>query len=282
MSATLAERLAPSPLALLRSSLFAAAEHRGEPMRNAVLVTSKHFSANYTGPRLSQQHAVIWQALILEHRSRCGHDSASPLCIRQTDLLRAIGRTDTSTPARKWLWEKLRDLQQAIVELTSPKHRYSGQLVGEVLKDEQTGAFEIHLPSKLAVLLSDELAFIDLDRKLGFGRNQLACWLHDFISTQHNTKHFPFAVKELHALSGSPLALRQFRPRLRKALTLLQAGTDPLLLSARINAADQLIFTKAATKVLMKHEVADPIIETRYRKLDRVEEALERRGRVAL
>ena len=282
MSATLAERLAPSPLVLLRSSLFAAAEHRGEPMRNTVLVTSKHFSATYTGPRLSQQHAVIWQALILEHRARCGHDSASPLCIPQTNLLRAIGRTDTSTPARKWLWEKLRDLQQAIVELTSPKHRYSGQLVGEVLKDEQTGAFEIHLPSKLAVLLSDDLAFIDLDRKLGFGRNQLACWLHDFISTQHNAKHFPFAVKELHALSGSPLALRQFRPRLRKALALLQAGSDPLLLSARINAADQLVFSKSQTKVLMKHEVAAPIVEAKYRHLDRVEEALELRGRVAL
>jgi hypothetical protein len=282
MSATSAERLAPSPLVLLRSSLFAAAEHRGEPLRNAVLVTSKHFSASYTGPRLTQQHAVIWQALIFEHRFRCGQNSPFPLRIRQTELLRAIGRNDTSTAARKWLWEKLRDLQQALVELTSPKHRYSGQLVGEVLKDEQTGAFEIHLPSKLAVLLSDELAFIDLDRKLGFGRNQLACWLHDFISTQHNTKHFPFAVKELHALCGSPLALRQFRPRLRKALALLQGGTDPLLLSARINAADQVVFSKSQTKVLMKHEVATPIIEARYQYLDRADEARARRSRVAL
>jgi hypothetical protein len=252
-------------------------------MRRVTLVASKHFSAIYTGPRLTQQHAVLWQALILEHRARGGFDSEQPLRIRQADLIRAIGASDTSTKTRKWIWDKLQDLQQAIVETNSPKHpRYSGQLVGEVRKDEQTGAFEIHLPAQLSVLLSDELAFIDLNRKVGFKRNQLACWLHDFISTQHNTLYFPFAVDELRKLSGSPLALRQFRPRLRVALALLQTGPDPLVLSARINDADQLVFTKSHTKVLMKREVADPIIEARYRKLDRVEEALERRGRVAL
>ena len=267
---------------MLRSSIFSASERSKEHLRKVELVTFKNFSAIYTGPRLSQQHAVLWQALVFEHRARGGFDSERPLRIRQTDLIRAIGCTDTSTKTRKWVWDKLQDLQQAIVELATPKHRYSGQLLGEVTKDEQTGALEIHLPAKLSVLLSDELAFIDLNRKLGFGRNQLACWMHDFLSSQHNGKCFPFTVKDLHAMSGSPLKLRQFRPRFQKALTMLQAGTDPLLLSARINAADQLVFTKAQTKVLMKHEVAAPIVEARYRHLDRVEEALERRGRVAL
>lgn len=278
------ERLAPSPLGLLRSSLFAAAERSTEHLRSIELVAWKNIAVTYTGPRLSQQHAIVWQAIVLEHRNRCGADSDVPLRIRQTDLLRAVGRTDTSTPARKWLLMKLRELQQAIIEVRTAKHHYSGQLIGEVLKCELTGGFEIHLPSRLSVLLSDELAFIDLDRKLSFGRNQLACWLHDFLSTQINNgqRCFPFAVRELHRLCGTPLALPQFRVRLRQALEVLQAGPSPLLVDAHINSSDQLVYVKTNTLVLLKRAPADSKLAAGYRYEDARALAEARRSMVAL
>lgn len=282
MPETPSERLAPTPLGLLRSSLFAAAERSNDHLRGVELVTSKHVTATYSGPRLSQQHAILWQAIVLEHRSRCGEDSDEPLRIRQTELLRAIGRQDTSTPARKWLLGKLGELQQAMVTLKTVKHHYSGQLIGEVLKDETTGSFEIHLPSRLAVLLSDELAYIDLDRKLTFGRNQLACWLHDFISTQSNNRYFPLSVRELHKMCGTPLALPQFRLRLKQALGLLQAGTNSLLLDAHINKMDQLVFIKANTYVLIKHAPANDVLAARYKHEVAADVARENRGHVAL
>lgn len=282
MLETPSERLAPTPLGLLRSSLFAAAERSCDHLRAVELVTSKNVTATYSGPRLSQQHAILWQAIVLEHRSRCGQASQEPLRIRQTELLRAIGRQDTSTPARKWLLEKLGELQQAMVTLKTVKHHYSGQLIGEVLKDETTGAFEIHLPSRLAVLLSDELAYIDLDRKLSFGRNQLACWLHDFISTQSNNRYFPLRVRELRDLCGTPLALPQFRVRLKQALGLLQKGPNPLLLDAHINKCDQLVFVKASTHVLIKHAPANDLLAARYKHESAAERALESRAHVAL
>jgi hypothetical protein len=289
MSEILVERFAPSPIGLLRSSLFAAAERASGHVQGEALITSPHYTLKYSGPRLTQRHALIWQTLILEHRIRCGHRAELPLRIRQSDLLRALGqdgKKDTSTAARNQLRNKLRDLEQAEIELVTPKHSYCGHLVGEVLKDQTTGALEISFPWNLSVLLSDELAFIDLDRKLSLGRNQLACWLHDFISTQCNNNGryspFPFAVRDLHRLSGTTLALPQFRPRLHKAVVLLMTGDRPLLLSARINTADQLVYDKTNTRVLLKKAEANVVVEARYRHLDAVEAALERRGRVAL
>jgi len=281
------DRLAHTPIGFLRSSLFAAAERTVVPMlRNQPLETAIncHITASYSGPRLTQKHALVWQAVIREHRLRCGIASPEPLCIRQSDLLRAVGRDDVSTPARKWIWQKLRDMQSATIELTTPKHNkaVSYQLIGKIAKDENTGGFEIHLTSELLLLLTDELAHIDLDRKLRFKRNQLACWLHDFISTQHNVNFKPFRVRHLHDLSGSPLKMPQFRQRLREAADLLKAGDDPLLLDAHITASGLFVYNKSGTKVLLKRPEAQPLLDYRHHTLKAEEEALQRRGKVAL
>jgi hypothetical protein len=279
------EYLAPSPLGFLRSSLFAAAERASKDYVKLQLFTSKNCNiiASYEGPRLTQQHAMIWQGLIREHTRRCDGDFASPLRIRQSDLLRALGRTDTSTAARKWLSEKLKDLQKGLIDLTTQKHHYTGQLVGEVVTDRRTGSYEICLPSKLATLLSDELALIDLDRKQGIGRNQLACWLHDFVSTQSNGQARPFPADDLRMLSGSPLKLPQFRQAIKEAAALLTGCENPLLANTRLDRADRFWFEKKSpTKVVIIGEVVNRKIEAQYAHEAAVEQALNRRGRVAL
>jgi len=278
------DQLAPSPLGFLRSSLFAAAERASKDHVSLDLFTSKNcgIRALYEGPRLTQQHAMVWQGLIREHARRCDGDMSVPLRIRQTDLLRSLGRTDTSTPARKWLSGKLKELQKGIIDLTTNKHHYTGQLVGEVVIERATGAYEICLPSKLATLLSDELALIDLDRKLGIGRNQLACWLHDFVSTQSNEKARFFPVDDLRKLSGSPLKPPQFRQALKAAIALLKGSDNPLLIDANIDASDRCWFNKNPTKVVWIDERVNRRHEAQYAHEDRVDQAYARRGVVAL
>jgi hypothetical protein len=279
------EYLAPSPLGFLRSSLFAAAERASKEHVILELFTSKNcgITASYEGPRLTQQHAMVWQGLIREHARRCDGDIHSPLRIRQSDLLKSLGRTDTSTPARKWLSAKLKELQKGIVDLRTQKHHYTGQLVGEVVIDQRTGGYEICLPSRLATLLSDELALIDLNRKQTLGRNQLACWLHDFVSTQSNDRARPFPAEDLRKLSGSPLKIAQFRQALKAAACLLKTGENPLLSNARLDLSDRFWFEKQCpTKVIWIDERVNRKHEAQYAHEDGVEQALNRRGRVAL
>ena len=280
---------APIPMSFARSSLFVAAERATGHVENLTLQTARNcgITATYTGPVLTQQHAMIWQALIRHHRAHASHID-EPVRIRQADLLRAIGRTDTSTDSCRQLWKKLKQLQQALLELRTPKHTFSGQLLGTVVRIEVgslKGMIVIHLNPMLASLLGDEIAHIDLDRKLSLGRHQVAAWLHDYISTQSNTKHVPVPVEELHKLSGSRRALPQFRWDLREAIDLLKNGEHPLLLpETHINPkTDMLVYNKNPTKVTW---ISGGHIERKLSAQDRAllaeQEALSRRGRVAL
>jgi hypothetical protein len=74
----------------------------------------------------------------------------------------------------------------------------------------------------------------------------------------------------------------QFRQRLREAADLLKAGDDPLLLDAHITASGLFVYNKSCTKVLLKRPEAQPLLDYRHHTLTAVEQALERRGRVAL
>ena len=228
---------------------------------------------------------MVWQGLIREHGRRCGGDMNLNLYIRQTELLKALGRTDTSTLARKWLTDKLHDLTKGTIELITTKQKFIGHLVnsvGESQIDTKIHFYSIELPGQLTPLLSDELAMIDLDRKLSFGRNQLACWLHDFISTQSNTREIFSTIKDLRSLSGSVLGLPQFRQNLKEAVKLLKASNDPLLIDAHISAADIFVYSKNPTKVVWINEEINRKHEARYQHEAAAQAARERRSRAAL
>lgn len=279
--------LAPTPLSFARSSLFIAAERAIGHVENLPLETARNcgIKATYTGPLLTQQHSMLWQALIRHHRDHASSPD-DPVRIRQADLLRAIGRTDTSTDSCRQLWKKLKQMQSALLELRTSKHTFSGQLLGTVTRVEagpQKGMIIIHLNTMLSSLLSDEIALIDLDRKLSLGRHQVAAWLHDYISTQSNTRMVPVPVDELRKLSGSRRPLPQFRWDLREAIELLKKGEDPLLTDAHINPKmDALVYSKNPTKVVWIGAHVQRLHDTRETMQIASARVIAGRGEVAL
>lgn len=280
---TVIDDFAPSPLSFLRTPLFAAAERSKATLKRELLSASTNcgIKLTYTGPRLNQTHAVVWQALVRELRRQRAHVTHRAVVVHKADLLRATGHKDTSTSSRDWLWSKLQDLQTALVEVETERHRYSGQLVGRIIQDKQTKLFHIEVDDELAVMLTDDFANVDLDRKLSFGRHQLACWLHDFLSTQSNTRRFPFPVAGLREWSGSPLAMPQFKQKLKEAVMLLKGGERPLLIDGRITG-DMFVWEKNPTNVVRLPVHTAPKTAALTAEAQRVNAALERRGRVAL
>lgn len=284
------------PLGFVRSALFGVSELPHESNRNLSREAARHdaielaapkaYHVHYRGPSLNQHHAIVWQAIIEAHRKRCGSDPMQVLRISRPDLLRAIGRKDVGTGARKQLGKWIEDLTRAWVSVDTPKIRYQGALISAALLDKETHQLCISIPGLLD-LFTNEVAGIDLQRKLLLGRNQIALWLHDYISSQSNDpqRMIPVPVSELHRLSGTSLAKPQFRQRLKQAIDLLKDNkvcTTPLLISATIDASDRLVFQKSRTfTLILGGNAKNRVLATNARD-QRVQQVLESRGRVAL
>lgn len=276
------------PLGFARSALFSVQERTGKTLQRVKLPAGPGIELNYTGPRLHQQHALVWQsvvALLLEQHAATGADlleGQQQLLTNRRKLLDAAGKRDTSNTTRCWVWDTLTELQSGQIALRTNRQRFSDSLLGALTMDEKTGEISIAIEARMIDLLRDEVAVINLKRKATLGRSQLALWLHDFISTQSNDKAFPWPLKELHRLCGSSLALPQFRQRLRTAAARLTKGTDPLLTAWHIDKHDRLVYTKIRTLVVLLPDQAKAFQLGASRHEQDVEAAKAQRQRVLL
>lgn len=296
--AALREARAPQPqaglpLAFVRSALFSVSDVGADMKRERLLVgpmpgatPSAAASLVYTGPRLGQQHAMVWQALMTLSIRRKSSDPGfgEELMISRRDILDVLGWKSASTAARNWVMDLLLDLQRAVIELRTPRHTYSQTLISSIVVDEITGRMRIQIPERTLALLTDEVACINLDRKRSLGRDALTLWLHDFISSQANdpSKMIPWPVDALRMLSGSNKSLAKFRAALRKSAVSLAATADPLLTKWRIDEQDRFVYTKAKTRVVFLPAPALKVQVAKSWHEQQVEAAQEQRARIIL
>jgi hypothetical protein len=274
------------PLMIARSALFGVARANRKQMLQGHTIAAADplgVSLLYSGPQLSQYHALLWQAIIqAATRAKVADDQM--FSVSADALLRAMGGQGNDTKQRGRLWGWLKDLTAARVELTTKTQGYVGPLVFEVARDTISKQVAVRLNPKLMRLLDSEVLRNDLARKAALGRNMLALWLHDYIAT--HLRPPPVAVVDLRDLCGSPLELPQFRQRLRAAMDLLAKGDDPLVLSWSLDQSDRLIVKKQSTRVIvLPAEVARAKqlgIQHQDRKWDGIQKARAQRARVAL
>lgn len=297
--ATLQSARAPQPqsglpLAFVRSALFSVSDTgthlKQERLPVGPLGASQPHADEprlvYTGPRLGQQHALVWQALMtLSIRRKCADPSfGEELVISRRDILEVLGWKSTSSAARSWVWSLLLDLQGAIIELRTPRHTFSQSLISSMEVDEITGRMKIQIPERTLALLTDEVACIDLTRKRSLGRDPLTLWLHDFISSQHNDpgRMIPWSIDALRTLSGSTKPLAKFRASLKKAAAALTTCESPLLTKWRIDDQDRLVYTKTKTRVVFLPAPALQVQEARSKHAAGLQAAIDQRARIIL
>ena len=273
------------PLAFARSALFSVRERTSERLtQHEVAADGERYRLIYTGPQLHQQHSLLWQAIIaqaLDRQSTAQHDGSVRLVTSRPALLRLMGKADDSA-SRRWLLLTLDELRLGTLKLDTPRHVFSHDLLGDYAYDRETGALEISISRQVLGLLADEVAVIDLGRKARLGRNQLALWLHDFISTQTNGSTLPVAVQKLHRLCGSVQGIPQFRQRLRQAADKLSAGEDPVLIRWRIDEDDRFIFDKSTTRVILLPAPVKEVANAISFHEEAIEAAKDQRMRVLL
>lgn len=276
------------PLGFVRSSLFGVRERRGHSdadLRPHVLASDETLgvSIGYSGPRLNQQHARLWQALI--RLASLAPQPVERIFTTAPEILRMLGVADTGTTTKEWLMEKLTELGRAQVTMKTRRTRYFGALVTEMRYDLPTQRLVLGFNPRVAALFADEYVECNLARKSSYGRNQLAMWLHDFLSSQHNSpdRQVPFSVSRIQQLCGSNVKPKEFRRQLRIAAHLLATrGSAPLLLRWAIDAHDVFSYEKVVTKVTLLPAGAQARMHGEARKEAAAQSARSRRAGLVL
>lgn len=243
------------PLVIARSALFGAGKGGDKlPHHRVDVQDPRGGGLFYKGPRLTQYHALAWQAVIRTAQLRKAR-SGEFFEASADRLLRAAGCLGGDTAQRVRLRAWLDDLTQGEVTVFGPGQNFNGPLVQQVARHDKTGQLAIMLKPGLGALLVDEVLRNDLDRKARLGQNMMAMWLHDYFATHQRPQRE--SIDRLREVSGSRLGLPQFRQRLPAALTLLRKGEEPLVVSWSIDRDDRLLVVKNASRVIiLKPEIA--------------------------
>lgn len=242
------------PVSVLRCALFGVAA-QGDDVGDftPVMVDRRLTGAEirYKGPYLNQDHLKLWQACLFLAQQTVGLNGDKFAVSNVADLLRLSGRSAGDSRQYKRLWELLKDLASAKVEISTSRTSYFGSLILEVEKDIPTGRIVIHMSSTLKQFMSNETLSNDILRLVALGKDQLASWLHNYYASQKEPPKL--TVSEIKALSGSRLELPQLRQRLKKAMAKLANGDRKLITEFKLDEkTDTLHVKKAPTTVDMR------------------------------
>jgi hypothetical protein len=208
------------PTEFVRSALFAAIQGKDSTYLERVEIASANdLSIIYTGHRLTQVHADVWEGIM--HLAR-GAPESTVVTFRSREFLRLIGR-HTGKRQRDELRLWWAHLTATCVEVHDKKNgrRFFGSLIprGAERQEGDDTLYVVELNRDIAKLFVRGFSIVDWEQRKLLLKKPLCLWL------QHHFSAFPkpVTVKTLHALTGSNAQhLRQFRAKLKLALAELQ------------------------------------------------------------
>ena len=212
------------PNTVLRSALFGVVKRgRRRLLDRKEIASLDGIVVRHSGPQLDQADLDVWEQCL--HLAR-----TSPLGNRiefsDRAFLKAIGR-NTGKSAREWLKSALTRLQISAVEIEDTRRRraYSGQLIHDYARDEDSGRYVIEINPRIAVLFGrDGWTGVEWDQRLALKGQPLGQWLHGFFSTHHMPHGYK--VSTLQRLTGSQTTeLYKFRQQLRAAMARVAEAT---------------------------------------------------------
>jgi hypothetical protein len=208
------------PTEFVRSALFAAIQGKDSTYLERVEIASANdLSIVYTGHRLTQVHADVWEGIM--HLAR-GVPESTVVTFRAREFLRLIGR-HTGKRQRDELRLWWAHLTATCVEVHDKKNgrRFFGSLIprGAERQEGDDTLYVVELNRDIAKLFERGFSTVDWEQRKLLLKKPLCLWL------QHHFSAFPkpVTVKTLHTLTGSNAQhLRQFRAKLKVALAELQ------------------------------------------------------------
>lgn len=202
------------PNSIIRSALFGIVR-RGRRMyvEERKIASIVGIDIIYSGPQLDQADLDVWEECLQLSRDQVGNNIEFSSYSFLKKNQRSNGKHDYD-----WLKKSLRRLQSAVVEITDDKRAYSGQLIHDYYRDDETKRNVIVInPKILALYGKNGWTGIDQSQRLSLKSQPLAQWLHFFYST--HAKPYPYKISTLRELCGSETKeLWKFRQQLKKTI----------------------------------------------------------------
>jgi hypothetical protein len=191
-----------------------------EYVERQTLASINGLSVSFTGRRLTQVHADVWEAIM--HLSR-QLSEGTMVRFRARQLLRLMGRqTGGKQRDDLDLWIEQLTATSVVIHDEKKSQRFRGSLLPRSAeKDgEDDTIYSVEINRDLARVLSSNLFLVDWEKRRQLQQKPLAAWLQRHFSRFQK----PLAVAELYRLSGSTTKrLVDFRKQLRTALADLKA-----------------------------------------------------------
>lgn len=208
------------PGEFIACALFSALQGKdAEYVERQRLASVNGLTVIFTGKRLTQVHADVWEAIM--HMGRQQPEGSLVRCTAR-QLLRLMGRqTGGKQRDDLDLWLNQLTATSVVIRDDVGGERFRGSLLprsaDKDVPEDTAYAFDIN--RDLARILSNNLFLVDWDKRRQLQRKPLASWLQRHFSRFHK----PVAVAELYRLSDSKTKrLVDFRKQLRVALCELQ------------------------------------------------------------
>jgi TrfA protein len=208
-------RAMPNPA--LRSALFPAIQSKNRRFLNDELLNAvQGVEIHFKGEQLNQEDLDVCAQVY--HLARC-HPLGDICHMTAHGFLKSIDRR-TSGREHDDLHKSLRRLMQPL-EIKIGRYHYSGALIMEGIKDDETRHYCIRINPKLAGLFGQGWTGLDWNHRQALRGKPLALWLQAFYATHADP--FAYKVETLRELCGSQTTiLYKFRQSLRIALKKLE------------------------------------------------------------
>lgn len=240
-----------APNSFLRSALFAAIQGKTRRyMKGEFLAAQKGVSVSFTGMQLDQSDLDVWQQAADIAKV---HPLGNVCHFRANSFLKSIGRSNGKANY-KWLHEAINRLIACAVEIRCGSKVFSGSLIHECLRDEETGIYKLTLsPALIKLFGANDWTALERQQREGLKGKPLALWLHGFYAS--HAAPFPLKVETLQELSGSTTQRpRRFKEALKAAFADLEAVTGR---KATIDG-DLVSVDSQPTKAQAKHLATKP------------------------
>ncbi|WP_395971275.1 plasmid replication initiator TrfA (plasmid) [Candidatus Arsenophonus nilaparvatae] len=213
----------PVPNTILRSALFGLVAKGKRKIEKRVLKSTLNgYTVRYSGEQLDQADLDVW----LECLQRCQQIPLGNIVkFSSYEFLKSINR-NTGKSAHEWLKSVFFRLKFNDIEISDGKYTYSGSLISEHFRDEETSENCLILNPRIVDCFGDVgWTGITKTLRLKLKGKPLTQWLYSFYSS--HAKSFPIKVETIKILCGSEVSeLKTFKQKLKKALLELSYVTD--------------------------------------------------------
>lgn len=217
------------PNSMLRSALFAVVK-RGERrfIRDEVLSSVNGVQIKYRGEQLDQADLTVFAQILNLGKYSIGENAVEfrPVHVSAPDLLRSMGM-DSGGAGVKWLITTLSRLQGAVIEISHGKRAFSGQMLSNIRRDDESKKYRIEINTELANLFAaNGFTRLQLNHRAQLRGKPLELWLHAFYSSHADTDKYFYSVETIRNLCGSSTSdLAGFKRNLLQAMENIKAAT---------------------------------------------------------